>query len=334
MSSPTGLSRQAVRAAVKIREQLCAPAWTQGLENLPRDEWETLRKSLWRLRQVESRGWRAAGRELLSDIDYQSLRLINQLQTFRTQLALPARTNRIATASQIAADLVALENEFESVQIDLRGKTVTVQTEPIVLEELWLGPFDICLTWERIGVRRAYEVIAKEPQTPSNDEDVTHPHVRGNLLCEGDAARPIQASLAGGLLFDFFLLVRQTLETYNSSSPYVALKHWNGTRCQDCGWGMDEDDASSCDACGGHLCSECSRYCEKCGQFFCRACSASCSACDRIFCRSCLVDPPEAFSRLCAGCHQKEEESHDAEPADDTPPAVLSLCLGQAAAAA
>ncbi len=334
MPIPNGLPRQAVRAAVKIHERLMAPAWTQGLENLPRGEWEMLRKSLWRLRQVESRGWLAAGRELLSDIDYQSLLLINQLQTFRTQLAVPARNSRIATASQIAADLVALENEFESVQINLRGKTVTVQTQPIVLEELWLGSFDICLSWERIGVRRAYEVIAKEPQTPSNDEDVTHPHVRGNLLCEGDAARPIQASLAGGLLFDFFLLVRQTLETYNSSSPYVSLKNWNGSRCQDCGWGMDEDDSSTCDACDGHLCGECSSYCEACGQYFCHECSSSCNACERTFCFSCLADPPEALRRLCAGCRKKEEDSHDVEPSDDTAAAVHAVCLGQAAAAA
>ncbi len=334
MPTPTGLPRQAIRAAIKIHERLMAPAWNPGLENLPRGEWETLRKSLWRLRKVESRGWRAAGQELLSDIDYQSTLLISQLQTFRTQLALPARNSQVATASQIAADLVALESEFESVQIDPRGKTVTVQTEPIVLEELWLGPFDICLTWERIGVRRAYEVIAKEPQTPGNNEDVTHPHVRGNLLCEGDAARPLQAALAGGLLFDFFLLVRQTLETYNSASPYVAIKNWSGSRCRDCGWALDDDDVSTCNACDGQLCGECSTYCEGCGDYFCHECSGSCNACQRTFCFTCLADSPEAFRRLCARCHKKEEESHDAEPSDDAAAAVHALCLGQAAAAA
>jgi len=334
MSLPTGLARQAIRAAVKIRERLTAPAWTEGLEHVPRREWETVRQAHWRLRQAESRGWSAAGREVLSDLDHHLMTLVARLQAFRTQLAAPLPASRVSSSRHIAADLAALEDEFERVQIDLGEKTVTVQTEPIVLEDLWLGPFDICLWWERIGVRRAYEVIAKDPQPPSGNDDVTHPHVRSNLLCEGEAAAPIQASLAGGRLFDFFLLVRQTLETYNSASPYVALRDWQGRRCLDCGWNLDEDDASRCATCEGQLCGECSTYCEGCGEYFCRECSAACSACERSFCNHCLVDPPEAANRLCANCHKKEEESHDNEPPDDAPAAIYPLCLGQAAAAA
>lgn len=335
MSHPTDLARQAIRAAVKIRDRLTAPAWTQGLEHLPRREWDTVHKTLWRLRQAESRGWHAAGREVLSDLDHHLLTLVVRLQAFRTQLAAPLPASRVASASQTAADLAALEDEFERVQIDLGEKTVTVQTEPIVLEEVWLGPFDICLYWERIGVRRAYEVIAKDPQPPSANDEVTHPHVLNNQLCEGEATHPIQASLAGGRIFDFFLLVRQTLETYNSASPYVPLRDWQGTHCQDCGWSLHEDDASRCATCDGQLCGECSTYCHGCGDYYCRQCCATCSACERFFCNQCLVDPPEAASRLCTHCHKKEEEEpHEHESPDDTPTAVYALCLGQAAAAA
>jgi hypothetical protein len=334
MTTPLEFARQTVRAAVKIHERLSTPAWSAHLERFPDADWDRLRTAVWRLKKVRSRGWHVAAANLFEDIDYQAAQVIRSLEAFRTLVPSAPKASRIAPPSQIAADLAVLPDEFESVQIDLNGRTVSVRTEPLELESLWLGPFDICLWWERIGVRHAYEVIAKDPQRPCRDEEVTHPHVRSNLLCEGDATLPIKAALAGGRLLDFFVLVHQTLQTYNSGSPYVAVEEWNGIRCPDCGYSMDEDSACRCEACDSQLCSECTMYCRSCDRYVCSECSGECSACQRAYCQSCLTDPPQAFRRLCAGCRKKEEEEHEDQACDDPAPAADAVCLGQAAAAA
>jgi hypothetical protein len=335
MTTPN-LARNCLRAAVKIHERLMVPCWTTYLDCWPSHEWERLRNLLWRLRKVQSRGWQAAARDVLTSVQFETLLLVDKLKAFRKQLPPLHSQSHLLTPSQIAADLAALENEFESVQIDLKARTVTVRTDPIELEGLWLGPFDIRLWWERIGVRRPYEVIATSPQRPNVDEEVTHPHVRDNLLCEGEATVSIKSALAGGRVFDFFLLVRQTLQTYNSASPYVAIEEWEGARCGDCGLSMHGDDASSCDACDARICNDCSLYCRDCDRYACSECSGQCAECENTFCQTCLADPPEAERRLCAGCRklQVAEEPDDAEASDDTSLAADAVCVGEVAAAA
>ena len=333
MTTASEFARQTLRAAVKIHQQLFAPSWAAYLDSFPLVPWDRLRTTFWRLRKVESRGWRAAAADVLQDVDHQARQLVQHLDAFRALLPVAPKASRIAPPGQIAADLAALEDEFEGIQIDLKARTLTVRTEPIELEDLWLGPFDIRLSWERIGVRRAYEVIAKDPQRPSRDEEVTHPHVRNNQLCEGEASVPIKNSLATGRILDFFLLVRQTLQTYNGASPYVAVEDWNGTRCTDCGYSMDADDASSCETCDERICSECSVYCRGCGRYVCNECSGQCTECEHNFCQSCLAVSPEALRCLCAACRKKEEESREADQSNDPPPADDAVCVGQAAAA-
>jgi hypothetical protein len=326
--------RQATRAAIKIHERLLVPAWSRCLEYWPPAQWERLRTLLWRLRKVQSRGWQAAAREVIADVEFETQLLMSKLKTFHKELGALPKQSRMCSPGQIAADLAALADEFASVRIDLQARTITVQTEPIELEGLWLGPFDICLWWERLGVRRPYEVIAIKPQRPRKDEQVTHPHVRDNQLCEGDAVGPIKGALADGRLFDFFVLVRQTLETYNSASPYVSIDDWQGIRCHDCGSHLDTDDACTCETCDGQICDGCTISCHDCGRYACNDCTGVCSTCDFSFCHHCLADPREAAIRLCAGCRKKEEEEPDDPQCDAAALAILPVCVGQVAAAA
>ena len=58
-------------------------------------------------------------------------------------------TARSATAHDIYQDLVALRQEFEELDYDLRERRLSVVTEPIVLEGVYLGPFEIRLQWAR-----------------------------------------------------------------------------------------------------------------------------------------------------------------------------------------
>ena len=332
MTIQSDFGRLALRAAAKIHEQLQAPARLNCLDRFPVTEWDRLRNTLWQHRKVEVRDWRVAARALLDDLDYQTGPLISQLQNFRQQLSSAARPKQVAAPSQILADLLALHHEFESVEIDLQQKTVTAQTAPIELADLWLGPFDIRLWWEQLGVRRAYEVIAKRPQRPSRDESVTHPHVRDRQLCEGDGAVPIRMALAGGQILDFFLVVRQTLATYNSSSPYVSIEEWSGFRCPDCGYSLDADDAFYCDRCDDRVCSECSTWCRRCDQSVCSSCTGQCAECAETFCDVCLAKDARTPRLLCKSCLDQGTRNDD----DQVPlaPATDAVCLGEITAAA
>jgi hypothetical protein len=66
-------------------------------------------------------------------------------------------------------------------------------------------------------------VEAVDPNPATNDEEVTHPHVKSNGLCAGDATVPIQAALQDGRICDAMLLVNAVLQHYNPASPYVSL---------------------------------------------------------------------------------------------------------------
>src|SRR5262249_49503777 len=149
----------------------------------------------------------------------------------------------VASAADIFADLMALDCEFEMVELNLQARYVAVLTPPIVLEDVYLGPFRIVLHWEQIGKPHAYDVIAVEPNCAEGQEDVTHPHVRDKLLCEGDGAMSIKAALTAGRVYDFFVLIRQVLGTYNPESAHVSLDNWIGRiSCAGCGCPVSDEE--------------------------------------------------------------------------------------------
>ena len=82
-----------------------------------------------------------------------------------------------------------------------------------------------------------------------SNEDVTHPHVSDEAVCEGDGRVPIRKALEQGRLLDFFVIVRNLLQTYNSGSPFVSLDDWEGIRCADCGASAGEDERWTCVKC-------------------------------------------------------------------------------------
>ena len=324
--------RTAFRAAAKIHERLGAPPGTNCLDFFPYPEWDRLRRTLWLLRKAEVRGWHKAASELIQEADHVAMFLANELQGFRKQLS-ARKVPRVQSLGQVVADLEALNDEFEEVQIDLRNQWVAVVTAPIELEELWLGPFAIRLWWERLAVRRPYEVIAQQPHRPSRDQSVTHPHVRDNQLCEGDASRPIQSALAGGRVFDFFVLVRQTLETYNSASPYVPIDEWRGKHCPCCDYSMSDDGSSDCAACDTTVCGECTVWCRSCDRYVCVGCADPCAQCAHSFCSACLTRNAKTGQLLCKSCHHQGVR-HATDDKGRAAPAADAVCLGQVAAAA
>jgi hypothetical protein len=217
-------------------------------------------------------------------------------------------------------DLAALEEEFDGTEIDLRRRAVTVQSVPIVLEGVSLGPFRIRLEWSRYDDLPDYTVIAVDPRYPAGDDAVTHPHVENSQLCEGDGKSAIREALQGGRLLDLFLLVRQILQTYNRSSAYVTLSEWDGRYCSDCGGSVCDDEALHCQNCESLLCGECCLGCSTCCEDFCDGCLARCGDCEQSLCRACLNHCPDCKGVRCAECLTEEGCCADCRSADENDP--------------
>ena len=114
------------------------------------------------------------------------------------------------SATDVYHDLLALKGEFEEVEIDLEENDLSVTTDDIDLDGVCLGPFQIRLEWQQIGqASQPYRVIALDPHPATKSDEITHPHVQDERLCEGDGRAAIADALAEGRLLDFFLLVSQ-----------------------------------------------------------------------------------------------------------------------------
>lgn len=315
------LQRQAIRAALRIHDHLAGTSRLSGQLKLPCRLWDEAKALVARLDFTVARDWRTASESLLVDLDYKLRHLRSELDTCYAELRRSAVTGKLATAGEIAADLLALNDEFDGLAIDLQQKQIHVQTDPIVLEETALGCFQIALQWDLIGQHRAYEVIAETPRPPNRDAEVTHPHVREQVLCEGDGGPAIRKALREGRLLDFFTLVRQVLETYNPGSAYVQLDRWDGVSCHDCGYQMPGDDYGNCDRCEESLCSDCSCFCQRCERYVCNGCRANCEECDSSLCEGCLQVAADSGRLLCPKCFEQvlEEESDDSSSTEDDP---------------
>ena len=327
-------NRLYLRAASKIHERLTIckpqPLTTEIIEM----DWRRFHRYLRLLRQARHRKWLAAEK-------IYKLRLERSTQELRTSLEriFPDRQpfNQVASVLEIYRDLVALEKEFSEVSIDLQEREISVRTEPLVLEEVELGPFEMILSWEQLSnCGRPYRIEALEPNPAASSDEITHPHVQDKTLCEGDARPMLELALQSGRLFEFFLVVVQTLRTYNPDSPFVSLAQWFGVPCHDCGSTVDEEDRIRCEHCEVIVCSECYACCASCDRCCCAGCYTTCSSCDEVLCDACRLVCECCQQPYCERCldHEncktceanKEETSSDYNRPDAT---LQSHHLGQ-----
>lgn len=229
------------------------------------------------------------------------------------------------TLSGMIEELRAVEQEFGEVHVKTQDKSISVTTEPVTLEGMYLGSFQIMLFIEllpRMYNSTPYSVYAVEPNPASTDSSITHPHVSGDTLCEGEGHAAIRAALEAGRLSDFFVLIRSTLSTYNPGSAYVSLEDWDGIACHECGYTMHSDEMYFCISCDREFCDECSTCCEQCHETICIGCAEhcevcedalcwrckrQCSECERVCCESCLEEG------ICSDCREEKENDHEEE---------------------
>ena len=179
-------------------------------------------------------------RHLIDELTKHRRSIVCQIEAKHQVTIERKRLNRLVTA-----ELLSLAPEFDQVSFDFREETLSVVTPPIELHDVYLGKFEIRLDLSSLRNSSPYEVIAHDSSYATVD-GTTHPHVSSNSLCEGTAQRPIQQALNDGRLFDFFMIVHQTLQTYNSGSAYISLSDWHGVECRECGDSIRDEDAYSC----------------------------------------------------------------------------------------
>jgi hypothetical protein len=222
----------------------------------------------------------------------------------QAKLAEPPR-QPIPSLWDLFLELQHVHAEFDKVTADHKKKYLAVQTDAIVLKGTYLGRFSLHLRWPRLVDRagaECFDIVALDPHPSSLNEDVTHPHVKDQTLCAGDATMPLEKALEQGRLTDAFQLVRSVLETYNPHSVHVSLDDWDATNCWECGCCTDTDDRYCCDCCDHDVCSDCTLSCPHCGLVRCRSCQTRCGACKEPCCSNCLKVLVSSSLRYCPSC--------------------------------
>lgn len=279
------INKPLLRLAVAIRAEIASHLSRDRLIQLPIGSWDRCVELNRQICRAQLRGWHLAEHELLGDLRYTIPSVQSELAAILRELPPMPENETLATTGDIYQDLLAVENEFDEVEYDLRGRWLSVTTEPITLENIYLGPFEIRLDWGRpvLGDACSYRVIATDPHPAESRDNVTHPHVMDEHLCEGDSRQAIRQALRQGRLLDFFTLVAGGVRTYNPESPFVELSLWYGGTCSDCGAFVDEgEDCYVCQKCEATICGGCEVVCCGCDDSCCSGCITGCVACDDI----------------------------------------------------
>jgi hypothetical protein len=303
------INKALIRLAAAIHTQLAGRPTNEPLIEMPVRAWERCTDLVRQVRRAQLRGWSLAANALSKDLECSMPSVLTEVTALHQRLTYRAGRKHLVTASDVYRDLITLGEEFEDLDYDAKLCRLSITTESIVLEGVYLGPFEIQLQWARVnsGGEPAYRVIAKDPHPAESRENVTHPHVMDEILCEGDGKHGIRRALSEGRLLDFFTLVSGVLQTYNAESPFVELALWSGSSCSDCGALVDEDYSYSCQKCGDSICGECETVCGGCDDSCCSSCIGMCSACEESFCRRCLKPCEGCHRHVCSGCLDEQE---------------------------
>ena len=286
------------RTAVRIEAAYRSNRGVPESEAAPWNAWQDVTDALRRRNKAERYGWRHARRlqhvQLGRDLDH----LLAVLRSLRGDLE-KRRMPYLPPASELYAELVAVDDEFGGIGVD--DAEIFVTTDPISLEGIYLGPFEIRLNLSRLDEQEPFRIVALEPHPADSCSDTTHPHVHNERICLGDGKAAVAAALADGRLSDLFQLIHRVLCTYGEGAAFVELDRWHGVPCSDCDDAVDEDRLYTCNNCDAALCGECARHCP-CGRSACHECATVCYGCEETTCSRCLTTCPACEEEFCASC--------------------------------
>ena len=290
-----------------------------SLYEMPFQTWWYCDRLLRKRQQAQRRGWDSAALKLERQLKTGVTQLIQELTTLHGELSSDTSPQQISSVRELYAELRSLEEEFGELQLDLRAQTISVSTEPIKLEGVYLGPFEIRLNYANLKMDNGspYRVFATDPHPAFTNDCVTHPHIQSDVVCEGDGRQVIRRSLEQGRLFDFFTMVASLLRTYNSDSPYVALSDWDSIECTECADVIAATEQTRCDNCEITLCTGCAKDCTDCDCPFCHECLSYCDSCHSNCCSSCLQQCIQCHADCCQRCLLENERCSDCDAEEE-----------------
>ena len=250
-----------------------------------------------------TRAWNAAATRIAKNIDVTLCDLPHLTQ--KIEQAIGTTKTQIPSLRDVYEELIQAGEEFGGFRYIAEDRSLAVTTDPIELEGVYLGEFEIQLhipSLTEMQYNTLYSVVALDPHPAGSNQCVTHPHVSDEKLCAGDAAAAIQQALANGRICDLFQLVHAVLTNYNPESPFVSLDEWEGIPCYDCGCSMHSDDRWFCNACESDFCEDCISLCRQCDDAFCLNCLKECPACGDATCATCMTECPNCGNQLCPTC--------------------------------
>lgn len=205
----------------------------------------------------------------------------------------------------------------DSITFSRSGRNVGIgwTTEPITLacddgsHEQALGRFKVsCILGSDV-----VQAQALEPNPAAGVSNVTHPHVRGGVMCVGNYRIKIAAAGREGRLGMLRRIVDGILNTYSEKNPFTKLTRWEATPCPNCG-GYHVDDHSTCVQCGRAGCRDCFRWSNQSDCSVCPDCSLCCSSCDDHFPsnRRVVCTHPGCTRIHCPHCMRPNRSTRDA----------------------
>jgi hypothetical protein len=251
-------------------------------------------------------------RQTFNEMNSEIYNLYDQCATYKRNnpggLELPS-------VDDVLAELDQCKREMVEIRWNLEEKWVSAVTDRIVLtvpdsdnHTIDLGPFEIRLFYEPTRTARRpsrgdgtrtylYRIIALEPNYPLSQRRANgtgqnpHPHINGQVLCEGEATTALTRALNEFRLCDFFILINATLNHYNPQSPHYRLPEWDRVRCRDCSTYVVEDNLVPCSYCETKLCQSCAaiKTCAICSKTICSRHTGQrrvrkCDDCDQYVC--------------------------------------------------
>ena len=178
----SGVNNQLMRIAVAVEDQLseCSDVTL----TIPSDQVQRYERLIRQFNVARQRRWFAAASRIRNRLRVALNELKCSLQTVNDAIVDHADGPAVCNLRHIYDDLLSLYDEFTDVRVDLKTRQISVTTEPIELEGVYLGRFEIQLTWNDLlnGHPRNYRVVALDPVPAPANDSVTHPHVQDESL--------------------------------------------------------------------------------------------------------------------------------------------------------
>ena len=183
--------RQLIRIASDVRDQLLTLRRSKQQQVHSRvtclieqmNRLVTIRR---KLNLCEIRHWQAASGKVMQHVESAIEDIPRHIQ--QVEQAVQARNIKAPSVTDVYQGLAQAEEEFDDIVYHKEGDLLAVTTDPIELQDIYLGPFEIQLHVPSLSEMRynsIYRIFALDPHPAASNDCVTHPHVSDERLCPG-----------------------------------------------------------------------------------------------------------------------------------------------------